>query len=374
MCAEPAAIFDYPFPAPARFVAGRLGHRRSVPSERAGSFLRNACAPAADERRDMNDHQPVLLDEAVAALAIRPAGRYLDGTFGRGGHARAVLDALGPDGRLLLMDRDPEAIARAQGLFAGDPRIAIRHAPFSTLTDWQEAQPGLDGVLLDLGVSSPQLDDPARGFSFLTDGPLDMRMDTAHGEPVSAWLAHADEREIADVLWRYGEEKRSRAIARAIVVARQQAPITRTRQLAELIAGVAGTRDGHKNPATRSFQALRIHINDELGEVERGLVGALDRLKPGGRLVVISFHSLEDRLVKRFISAHSGRVEGSRRLPLPIAAAARLKPLARIMPGPEELARNPRARSAILRVAEKLSGAASSNSGNVSMDDPGGER
>lgn len=300
-------------------------------------------------------HQPVMLDEAVAALAIQPAGRYLDGTFGRGGHARVIRDALGFDGRLLLMDRDPEAIATAQANFAEDHRILIRHAPFSTMAQWDEASHGLDGVLLDLGVSSPQLDDPARGFSFMNDGPLDMRMDTTRGEPVSAWLARADERDIADVLFRHGDEKRSRAIARAIVAAREITPIERTAQLAALIAGVPGTRDGHKHPATRSFQALRIHINDEPGEIERGLAGALACLKPGGRLVVISFHSLEDRAVKQFIAARDGRVQGNRRLPLPVAAAAQLKPLGRAMPGDAELARNPRARSAVMRVAEKLS-------------------
>lgn len=300
-------------------------------------------------------HLPVLFEDAVAALAIRPDGRYLDGTFGRGGHARAILDALGPAGRLLLMDRDPEAIASARAQFGSDARVAIRHAPFSTLSAWEAARDGLDGVLLDLGVSSPQLDDADRGFSFLADGPLDMRMDTTAGEPVSAWLARASERDIADVLWRYGEEKRSRAIARSIVAVRDDMPIERTSQLAEVIAGVPGTRDGHKHPATRSFQALRIHINDELGEVERGLAGALACLKPGGRLAVISFHSLEDRQVKRFIAAHDGRVQGNRRLPVPTAPQAQLKSVARIMPGADELARNPRARSAVLRVAEKLS-------------------
>ena len=300
-------------------------------------------------------HQPVLLDEAVAALAIRPEGRYLDGTFGRGGHARAVLERLGVDGRLLLMDRDPEAIATAQAKFAGDARVLIRHAPFSTVDQWTDAAQGLDGVLLDLGVSSPQLDDPARGFSFMSDGPLDMRMDTSRGEPVSAWLARADERDIADVLFRHGDEKRSRAIARAIIAARDVAPIERTAQLAALIAGVPGTRDGHKHPATRSFQALRIHINDEPGEIDRGLAGALSCLKAGGRLVVISFHSLEDRAVKQFIAARDGRVEGNRRLPLAVAPKAQLKALGRVMPGDAELLRNPRARSAVMRVAEKLS-------------------
>lgn len=301
-----------------------------------------------------HEHLPVLFEEVLAALAIRPDGRYLDATFGRGGHARAILNALGPDGRLLLMDRDPEAIASAKMQLAGDRRVTIRHAPFSTLAEWDAARSGLDGVLLDLGVSSPQLDDPVRGFSFMADGPLDMRMDTTRGEPASAWLAHADEREIADVLWRYGEEKRSRAIARAIVATRGQTPIDRTAQLAELIAAVPGTRDGHKHPATRSFQALRIHINDELGEVEQGLDGALECLKSGGRLAVISFHSLEDRRVKQFIALHAGRVQEDRRRPPSIAPETRLKAIARIMPKPDELLHNPRARSAVLRVAEKV--------------------
>lgn len=299
-------------------------------------------------------HQAVLLDEAVAALNLRSDGRYLDGTFGRGGHARRVLSRLGPAGRLLLMDRDRQAIAEAEQSFADDPRVAIRHAAFSTMADWDEVRVGLDGVLLDLGVSSPQLDDPARGFSFQADGPLDMRMDTSSGEPVSAWLMRAPEAEIADVLWRLGEERRSRAIARAIVATRGQQPLERTAQLAALVAAVPGTRDGHKHPATRSFQALRIFINDELGEVTRGLAAALDALRPGGRLAVISFHSLEDRLVKRFIAEHDGRAAGGRRLPLPTSAPARLRAIARVMPGEAELSVNPRARSAVLRVAEKL--------------------
>lgn len=310
------------------------------------------CAEPAT-MRDFS-HQPVLLEAAVAALAVRADGSYLDATFGRGGHARHLLQALGPDGRLLLIDRDPQAIVSAQREFGSDRRVTIVHAPFSTLAAIDQARAGLDGILLDLGVSSPQLDDADRGFSFMADGPLDMRMDPSRGEPVSAWLAGAEVEEIADVLWRYGEEKRSRAIARAIVAARAKAPIERTGQLAELIAGVPGTRDGHKHPATRSFQALRIQVNDEFAELERGLASAVVCLKPGGRLAVISFHSLEDRVVKQFIAARSGRIEGSRRLPLPLAAPAELKPLRRVMPDADELASNPRARSAVLRIAERL--------------------
>ncbi len=369
LCAETAAIRDTLSSSMHRasdvFMRFRVGAERAkehvIPSVGVGLACVEAGATGGrivetEGCRDVNalSHQAVLLDEAVAALNVRPDGRYLDGTFGRGGHARQVLTRLGAAGRLLLMDRDPQAIAEAEKSFAGDPRVAIRHAAFSTLADWDEVRAGLDGVLLDLGVSSPQLDDPGRGFSFQSDGPLDMRMDTSSGEPVSGWLMRASEVEIADVLWRLGEERRSRAIARAIVASRTEQPLERTSQLAALIASVPGTRDGHKHPATRSFQALRIFINDELGEVTRGLAAALDALKPGGRLAVISFHSLEDRLVKHFIADHDGRAAGNRRLPLPTAAPARLRAIARIMPGDAELSVNPRARSAVLRVAEKL--------------------
>ncbi|OHC49390.1 MAG: 16S rRNA (cytosine(1402)-N(4))-methyltransferase, partial [Rhodanobacter sp. RIFOXYA1_FULL_67_6] len=205
-------------------------------------------------------HIPVMLGEAVEGLAVQAGGRYLDGTFGRGGHARAVLSRLGPDGRLLLMDRDPTAIAAARAEFAGDPRVAIRHANFSSLAEWDETAAGLDGVLLDLGVSSPQLDEAARGFSFMADAPLDMRMDTSQGESAADFLAQAGEREIADVLWHYGEERHSRRIARAIVADRDATPFTRTGQLAALIERVAGRREPGKHPATRSFQALRIRV------------------------------------------------------------------------------------------------------------------
>lgn len=300
-------------------------------------------------------HQPVLPGQTLAALRVRPDGCYLDATYGRGGHAAAIAQALGPAGRLLLLDRDPQAIADAHRRFGDDPRVRIRQAPFSTLGEWDEAATGIDGVLLDLGVSSPQLDDADRGFSFMADGPLDMRMDPGQGQSVAQWLATAEETEIARVLWQYGEERRSRAIARAIVAARVQAPIERTGQLADLIATVPGTRDRHKHPATRSFQALRIHINDELGEVERALAAAVACLSPGGRLAVISFHSLEDRLVKRFIAAGSGREQVDRRRPPnPDQPPALLRPLGRAMPDADELARNPRARSAVLRSAEKL--------------------
>lgn len=300
-------------------------------------------------------HIPVMLGEAVEGLAVHAGGRYLDGTFGRGGHARAVLSRLGPDGRLLLMDRDPTAIAAAQAEFAADPRVSIRHANFSSLAEWDETAAGLDGILLDLGVSSPQLDEAARGFSFMADAPLDMRMDTSQGDSAADFLAHADEREIADVLWTFGEERFSRKIARAIVAQRDEAPITRTGELAALIERTIGRREPGKHPATRSFQALRIRVNGELDALQQGLDAALSRLKPGGRLSVISFHSLEDRAVKLFIRDHSGRVQGSRRGPPITAPPARLAAVGKArFPSDEELAVNPRSRSAVLRVAQKL--------------------
>lgn len=303
-------------------------------------------------------HIPVMLDEAVEGLAVQAGGRYLDGTFGRGGHARAVLSRLGPAGRLLLMDRDPQAIAAAQAAFAGDARVAIRHANFAGLAEWDETAAGLDGVLLDLGVSSPQLDEAARGFSFMSDAPLDMRMDSSAGESAADFLAQASEREIADVLWQYGEERFSRKIARAIVERRAESPLTRTGELAALIERVVGRREPGKHPATRSFQALRIRVNGELDAVRRGLEAALARLKPGGRLAVISFHSLEDRIVKQFIRDHSGRVQGSRRGPPLAAKPAELAAVGKAQfPSAAELAANPRARSAVLRVAQKAAAA-----------------
>lgn len=305
-------------------------------------------------------HIPVMLDEAVEGLAVQAGGRYLDGTFGRGGHARAVLSRLGPAGRLLLMDRDPQAIAEARKAFAAEPRVAIRHANFASLAEWDETAAGLDGVLLDLGVSSPQLDEAARGFSFMADAPLDMRMDTSQGESAEDFLAQASEREIADVLWQFGEERFSRRIARAIVERRAESPLARTGELAALIERVVGRREPGKHPATRSFQALRIRVNGELDAVRHGLDAALSRLKPGGRLAVISFHSLEDRIVKQFIRDHAGRVQGSRRGPPVLAGPAELAAVGKArFPCDAELALNPRARSAVLRVAEKLATEAS---------------
>jgi len=300
-------------------------------------------------------HIPVMLEEALAGLNLRDHGTYLDGTFGRGGHARALLARLGPDARLLLMDRDPAAVAVARAEFGDDPRVAIRHGSFADLMEWDAARDGLDGVLLDLGVSSPQLDDAARGFSFQSDAPLDMRMDPTHGESAARFLAHANEAQITDVLWQFGEERHSRRIAKAIVERRRETPIERTGELADLIAQTIGRREPGKHPATRSFQALRIAVNGELDALETGLQGSLARLRPGGRLVVISFHSLEDRIVKRFVRAESQQAPTRHGLPPPAPAVLRLKPVGGAQfPDARETALNPRARSAVLRVAERL--------------------
>jgi 16S rRNA (cytosine1402-N4)-methyltransferase len=300
-------------------------------------------------------HLPVLFEQVMDGLRVKADGTYLDGTFGRGGHARGVLDRLGPGGRLLLMDKDPEAIAHAERKFGGDPRVAIRRGSFADLARWDAVATGVDGILLDLGVSSPQLDVAARGFSFGKDGPLDMRMDPDAGESAADWLARAGEAEIADVLYALGEERQSRRIARAIVARRAQAPLTRTAELAELIASVMPRGAEKIHPATRSFQAIRIHVNRELADLEAGLDAALAALKPAGRLAVISFHSLEDRIVKRFIARHAKAPAGNRRLP---EATGFVPALAAIGDAHKadaaELAVNPRARSAVLRVAEKL--------------------
>ena len=300
-------------------------------------------------------HLPVLFAQVMDALRIREDGAYLDGTFGRGGHARGVLGHLGTKGRLLLMDKDPEAIAKAEADFGRDPRVAIRRGSFADLAAWRETEPGLDGVLFDLGVSSPQLDEARRGFSFRNDGPLDMRMDPDAGISAADWLATADERAIADVLWTYGEERMSRRIARAIVARRSETPITRTAQLAELIAAAIGRGADKIHPATRSFQAIRIFINRELEDIEAGLVAAHARLRPGGRLAVISFHSLEDRIVKRFIAAHAKAPAGNRRMPMPDAFVPTLRAIGDdVRAQADETLHNPRARSAVLRCAEKL--------------------
>jgi 16S rRNA (cytosine1402-N4)-methyltransferase len=294
----------------------------------------------------------------MEGLRVREDGTYLDGTFGRGGHARGVLQALGSGGRLLLMDKDPDAVAVAEREFGAYPRVSIRRGSFAELGHWEAVAAGLDGVLFDLGVSSPQLDVAERGFSFGKDGPLDMRMDPDSGESAAEWLARATADEIADVLWTYGEERMSRRIARTIVERRAQAPLLRTGELAALIASVmprpkAGRHEIH--PATRSFQAIRIHVNRELADLEAGLEAAHAALRPGGRLAVISFHSLEDRITKRFIAARAKPPAGNRRLPEAAPFVPTLRELGgAIRADAEEVAANPRARSAVLRVAEKL--------------------
>ncbi len=300
-------------------------------------------------------HLPVMFAQVMEGLRVVPQGTYLDGTFGRGGHARGVRERLGPGGRLLLMDKDPEAIAVAERDFGGDARVAIRRGSFAGLAHWDATAGGLDGVLLDLGVSSPQLDIAERGFSFGKDGPLDMRMDPDSGESAAQWLARADEREIADALWTYGEERQSRRIARAIVARRVEAPLLRTAQLAEMIASVVPRGGDRIHPATRSFQAIRIFINRELADLEDGLAAAHARLRAGGRLAVISFHSLEDRIVKQFMARHAKAPPANRRMPVEIAFTPSLK----LLDGAQradaaETSANPRARSAVLRVAERL--------------------
>ena len=304
-------------------------------------------------------HLPVMFGQVMDGLRVRKDGTYLDGTFGRGGHARGVLERLGDGGRLLLMDKDPEAIRVAEQAFGADPRVAIRRGSFAALGDWDRVRDGLDGVLLDLGVSSPQLDVAERGFSFGKDGPLDMRMDPESGESAAAWLARADEREIADVLWTFGEEKQSRRIARAIVARRAAEPLLRTAQLAELIASVVPRGAQKIHPATRSFQAIRIFVNRELEDLERGLDAAVAALRPGGRLAVISFHSLEDRIVKQFIARLAKAPPANRRMPVEVAFVPTLRIVADAQKADAaETDANPRARSAVLRVAEKLAEAA----------------
>ena len=304
-------------------------------------------------------HITVMLHEAVDALAIKPDGIYVDGTFGRGGHSRLILSRLGEGGRLLAIDRDPLAIAEAQTI--KDPRFEIIPGAFSGLADYL-AERGLtgkvDGLLLDLGVSSPQLDDAERGFSFQKDGPLDMRMDPTSGVSAAQWLAYAEAEDIAWVLKEFGEERFAKKIARAIVHDREQTPFTRTRQLAELIARLVPNKEKNKHPATRSFQAIRIYINSELEEVERALHGALQVLAPQGRLAVISFHSLEDRIVKQFIRRQEKGPEIPHGLPLTEAQLAgnrTLRSVGKAMkPSEEEIAANPRSRSSMLRVAQRL--------------------
>lgn len=305
-------------------------------------------------------HCPVLLAEALEQLAVHEEGIYVDGTFGRGGHSRAILDCLGPHGHLLALDRDPEAIGAGRIMAQADSRLELAHAEFSRLDELvrQRGWGGqVAGILLDLGVSSPQLDTPARGFSFLQDGPLDMRMNPqAPGPTAAQWLARARETEIARVLRDLGEERFARRIARALVQARQQRPIEGTRRLAAIVAAANPAWEQRKHPATRSFQAIRIFINRELEELSVGLERALQVLAVGGRLVVISFHSLEDRLVKRLFKQGARGDVLPRGVPVPatqIRPRLRL-PISMLRAGPMEVATNPRARSAVLRVAEKL--------------------
>ena len=302
-------------------------------------------------------HTTVLLNEAITALlnkpddsATEPAdGSYVDATFGRGGHSRLLLSRLSPQGRLTAFDKDLAAIAEAQTIT--DPRFVIRHQGFRCLSELPPASAA--GVLMDLGVSSPQIDDPIRGFSFRFDGPLDMRMDTTRGESVAQWLETAEINQIAEVIREYGEERFAGSIAKAIVARRQErGPISSTTELAQLVADTVKTREPGQNPATRTFQAFRIFINAELEELQQALEASLDVLQPGGRLAVISFHSLEDRIVKQFIAKHSKEVF-DRRAPFAVPQAMKLQALDRIKPSEQEVAANPRSRSAIMRVAQR---------------------
>ena len=318
-------------------------------------------------------HAPVLLAEAVESLGVRPAGIYIDCTFGRGGHSRLLLARLGPDGRLIALDRDPEAVSAAAAI--EDPRFTIVHGAFGQLARHLAAigVTRAHGVLLDLGVSSPQLDAAHRGFSFMRDAPLDMRMDTTHGPTAAEWLATAPETEIREVIRTYGEERFAKPIAAAIVAARARGPLGTTRELAALVAEAVPTREPHQDPATRTFQALRIRINQELEELTLALPQCVELLEPGGRLVVISFHSLEDRIVKRFMREHS-RADT---LPPKLAVRARDLPPPKLTlvgkarrPGSTEIAANPRARSAIMRVAERTAAARASRAQNGPAGEP----
>jgi len=302
-----------------------------------------------------DSHQTVLLEEAIEALAIRADGVYVDATFGRGGHSRLILDRLGPRGRLVALDKDPQAVAVATRII--DARFSMVHASFAELAGVLDrlGLEGVDGVLLDLGVSSPQLDDAARGFSFRRDGPLDMRMDTSRGQTAAQWLETASEAEIREVIRDYGEERFAKQIAKAIVAARQREPVVTTGQLADIVGAAVRTREKGKDPATRTFQAVRIYLNQELAHLSLALPQILDLLTPGGRLAVISFHSLEDRIVKRFMR-DAARADVPIRLPLRERELPqpRLRLIGKpVRPSAEEIAANPRARSATLRVAER---------------------
>lgn len=304
-------------------------------------------------------HQPVMLEEAVMCLAVRADGVYVDATYGRGGHSREILKHLGAEGRLIAVDRDPQAVAAAQMEWNGDRRVTVHRGAFSMLERIAQQLSvcgQVNGVLLDLGISSAQLDDAQRGFSFLRDGPLDMRMDPESGESAADWLTRATPAEIVAVIQRYGEERFARRIARAIVAVRERAPITRTQQLADIVSAAIPTRERRKHPATRTFQALRIHINRELEELAACLDQCLRVLAPGGRLVVISFHSLEDRVVKRFMRGHARAAAPDPKAPwLSPATRPSLKLVAKATrPQAAEIERNLRARSAVLRTVERL--------------------
>ena len=308
-------------------------------------------------------HRTVLLDEAVDALNLegaRTTGTYIDGTFGRGGHSRLILSRLGDGGRLFAFDKDPQAIATAQQV--SDPRFAIVHDSFATMQDALAARgiQQVDGILLDLGISSPQVDDAARGFSFRQDGPLDMRMDTTRGMSAAEWIATAPQTELEKVIRDYGEERYAFQIAKAIVALRAIEPISTTRQLAAIVADTVKTREKGKDPATRTFQAVRIFINKELEDLETGLSAAYAMLAPGARMSVISFHSLEDRIVKQFFASKAKVAQPDRRLPIRAVDLPQplMKLIAKIKPSDEEVDANPRARSAVLRVAERLAGGA----------------
>ncbi|RQS70749.1 16S rRNA (cytosine(1402)-N(4))-methyltransferase RsmH [Burkholderia sp. Bp8963] len=305
-------------------------------------------------------HRTVLLDEAVDALVTRPDGTYVDGTFGRGGHSRAVLARLGAGGRLIAFDKDPRAIETAQGI--EDARFSIVHDSFASMQGALTAR-GIEkvsGVLLDLGVSSPQVDDPQRGFSFRADGPLDMRMDPTRGESAAEWLARASLQELTEVIRDYGEERFAFQIAKALVARRAESdrlgPLDTTGELAQIVGNVVKTREKGKDPATRTFQAIRIHVNQELADLQVVLDAALSSLEQGGRLVVISFHSLEDRIVKRFMQAHASAPAVDRRLPIRAVdlPSPPLKVVGRKFPSDAEVAANPRARSAVMRIAERV--------------------
>jgi 16S rRNA (cytosine1402-N4)-methyltransferase len=332
------------------------GGRREIGRRGARVFSAEGGAAAASI---VDEHTPVLVGEALAALALEAGGYYVDATFGRGGHTAQILQGVGGQGRVLAIDRDPQAIASGRQRFPNEMRLTLVHASFADLSALVPAhshgQP-CRGVLFDLGVSSPQLDDPERGFSFRADGPLDMRMDPTRGEPVSAWLARASIDEIREVIATLGEERFARGVAKAIVEERRRDPITRTSQLAAIVSKAVRTREPGKHPATRTFQALRMFINDELGQLEVGLTAALEFLAPHGRLVVISFHSLEDRIVKRFMKRQTEIAPALMDLPvLPPGAEPRLKLVGRKSRAvAAEVDSNPRARSALLRVAEKI--------------------